>query len=206
MSLRKMKQQFHCISRFPNVVRAIDVTLISIKGMSGDEKPIYVSRKNFYALNIQGVVDADMFVQILFANLYNAVHKYNHFKTDNIVFLFLLNFFNTIKRCYTLTLYFRFLNINRRFQGRTHDAYAMSNIPGIMANHPEGGWLLGDSGYPFKDFLMTPFNSPSTQMEESYNHAHCPTRNVIVRAFSVLKSRFRHVVNFKNIMYIFHLI
>lgn len=72
MSLRKMKHKFHCIARFPNVVGAIDGTLIPIKGMSGDEEPIYVSRKNFHALNIQGVVDAEMrFVQILLANLYN---------------------------------------------------------------------------------------------------------------------------------------
>lgn len=75
MSLWKIKQQFHCIARFPNVVGAIDGTLIPIKGLSGDEEPIYVSRKNFHALNIQGVVDAEMmFVQILLANLYNAVH------------------------------------------------------------------------------------------------------------------------------------
>lgn len=60
MSLRKIKQQFHSKARFPNVVGAIDGTLIPIKGMGGDEEPIYVSRKNFHALNIQGVVDADM--------------------------------------------------------------------------------------------------------------------------------------------------
>lgn len=68
---------------------------------------------------------------------------------------------------------FRFLNINCRFPGSTHDAYVMSNsnIPGIMANLQEGGWLLGNSGYPLKDFLTTPFNIPSTQMEERYNLA-----------------------------------
>lgn len=66
MSLRKIKQRFHCIARFPNVVGAIDGTLIPIKGMGGDEEPIYVPRKNFHALNIQGVVDAEMrFVQTL---------------------------------------------------------------------------------------------------------------------------------------------
>ncbi|XP_061190830.1 putative nuclease HARBI1 [Saccostrea echinata] len=147
ISLRKMKEQFYCIARFPNVVGAIDGTLIPIKGMSSDDEHIYVSRKNFHALNIQGVVDAEM----------------------------------------------RFLNINCRFPGSAHDAYIMSNsnIPGIMANLTDGGWLLGDSGFPLKDFLMTPFSNPSTQMEERYNHAHCQTRNVIERAFGVLKSRFR---------------
>ncbi|XP_061163868.1 putative nuclease HARBI1 [Saccostrea echinata] len=60
ISLRKMKEQFYCIARFPNVVGAIDGTLIPIKGMSSDDEHIYVSRKNFHALNIQGVVDAEM--------------------------------------------------------------------------------------------------------------------------------------------------
>ncbi|XP_062581522.1 putative nuclease HARBI1 [Saccostrea cucullata] len=146
-SLRKIKDEFHNIARFPNVVEAIDGTLIPIKGMSTEDEHIYVSRKNFHALNIQGVVDAEM----------------------------------------------RFLNINCRFPGSAHDAYIMSNstIPDIMANLPEGGWLLGDSGYPLKDFLMTPFNNPSTPTEERYNRAHCQTRNVVERAFGVLKSRFR---------------
>lgn len=48
---------FHSIARFPNVVQAIDGTLMSIKGMSGNGEPIYISRKNFHALNIREVVD-----------------------------------------------------------------------------------------------------------------------------------------------------
>lgn len=42
-----------------------------------------------------------------------------------------------------------------------HDAYVISNsnIPGIMDYLPEGGWMLGYSGYLMKDFLMAPFNN-----------------------------------------------
>lgn len=103
---------------------------------------------------------------------------------------------------------FRFLNINFRFPGSTHDTCVMSNsnIPGIMANLSKGGWLLGDSGYRLKDFLMTSFNTPSTQMEGRYNLAHCQTRKIIEKAFDVLKSRFRHVIKYQNIKYIFHYI
>lgn len=44
--LRKIKQQFHSVARFPSVVGAKDGTLIPIKGISGDKEPNYVSRKN----------------------------------------------------------------------------------------------------------------------------------------------------------------
>lgn len=87
MSLRKIKQRFHCIARFPNVVGAIDGTLIPIKGMGGDEEPIYVTRKNLHALNIQGVVDEvcpdtlNVFVQC--SPFTNVIH----FKMKNNAFL-----------------------------------------------------------------------------------------------------------------------
>jgi len=51
--------------------------------------------------------------------------------------------------------------------------------------------LVGDSGYPLEPWLLTPVSSPSTCAEERYNMAHAMTRNVIERAFGLLKSRFR---------------
>ncbi|XP_065944922.1 putative nuclease HARBI1 [Magallana gigas] len=146
-TLLKMKEGFYAIAHFPNVVGAIDGTLIPIRGMNGEDEPVYVCRKNFHALNVQGVVDANM----------------------------------------------RFININCRFPGSTHDAYVFqhSSIPGILETLPGGGWLLGDSGCPLKDYLMTPFTNPSTPAEERYNAAHCKTRNVVERTFGVLKARFR---------------
>ncbi|XP_062597033.1 putative nuclease HARBI1 [Saccostrea cucullata] len=58
--LIRMKEEFYGIARFPNVVGAIDGTLIPIRGMSGEDEPIFVCRKNSPALNIQGVVNAKM--------------------------------------------------------------------------------------------------------------------------------------------------
>jgi hypothetical protein len=55
-----MKEEFYAIARFPNVIGVIDGTLIPIRGMSGDVEPVYVCRKNVHALNIQGIVDANV--------------------------------------------------------------------------------------------------------------------------------------------------
>ena len=59
-TLHEIKQKFYNIAGFPNVIGAIDGTLIPIRAVGGDEEQIYVSRKGFHALNIQGVVDADV--------------------------------------------------------------------------------------------------------------------------------------------------
>lgn len=53
------------------------------------------------------------------------------------------------------------------------------------------GWLLGDSAYGLKKYMMTPKLNPSTPAEENYNEAHSKTRVVVERALGVCKSRFR---------------
>ncbi|XP_071139758.1 putative nuclease HARBI1 [Mytilus edulis] len=142
---RKIKQRFFEISSFPNVLGAIDGTLIPIKGMSGVDEPNCVCRKQYHAINVQAICDAE------------------------------LKFTNTVVR----------------WPGATHDAFilANSNIPTIMEG--QNGWLLGDSGYGLKKWLMTPLLNPNSQKEIAYNKSHCKTRNTVERAFGVLKARFR---------------
>ena len=52
----------------------------------------------------------------------------------------------------------KFLNIVAKWQGSTHDAliWANSNLREMFENHTiPNGWLLGDSGYPLRPWLMT---------------------------------------------------
>ena len=58
--LNRIKDEFHAICNFPNVVGAIDGTLIPIQGMSSEEEPYFVCRKGFHAINVQAVVTADL--------------------------------------------------------------------------------------------------------------------------------------------------
>jgi hypothetical protein len=80
-----------------------------------------------------------------------------------------------------------------RWPGGTHDAFILqqSAIYRYVEANQGQGWLLGDSVYPLKVRLITPLGNPSTPQEERFQKAHCKTRNVVERAFGVLKQRFR---------------
>jgi hypothetical protein len=85
----------------------------------------------------------------------------------------------------------RFINIDSKCPGSTHDSYILDNSSlKIMfegGTIPEG-WLLGDSGYPLRLWLLTPVINPTTRPEERYNTAQIKTRNIVERSFGVLKS------------------
>ena len=52
------------------------------------------------------------------------------------------------------------------------------------------GMLLGDSGYPCRQYLMTPLVDPQTQPERRYNVAQIRTRNTVGRMFGLWKRMF----------------
>ena len=146
-SQNQIKQDFYKLRNFPHVLGAIDGTLIPIKAPPNDEH-LFVCRKGYHALNIQGISDANG----------------------------------------------KFLDIVSKWPGSTHDAFMWSNcsLKDMFEQKEIGeGWLLGDSGYPCRPYLMTPVMNPMTRAEGRYNRAHRTTRCVVERAFGVWKSRFR---------------
>ncbi|KAL0858513.1 hypothetical protein ABMA27_012375 [Loxostege sticticalis] len=86
-----------------------------------------------------------------------------------------------------------FMNVVARWPGSSHDATIFNNSElraqcenGVYGNR----WLLGDSAYPCKSYLLTPLLNPESENEMNYNRAHIKTRNTIERCFGVWKRRF----------------
>ncbi|NXX94076.1 ALPL protein, partial [Centropus bengalensis] len=62
---------------------------------------------------------------------------------------------------------------------------------GFESRLQKDGWLLGDSSFFLRTWLMTPLHIPETPAEYRYNMAHSATHNIIERTFRTLRSRFR---------------
>lgn len=84
-------------------------------------------------------------------------------------------------------------DIVARWPGSAHDSNIFNNSRiKIRFENGEFGdyWLLGDSGYGVKSYLLTPLRDPKTEAECLYNESQIRTRNVVERCFGVCKRRF----------------
>ncbi|XP_069498848.1 putative nuclease HARBI1 [Ambystoma mexicanum] len=80
-----------------------------------------------------------------------------------------------------------------RYPGSTHDAMVLQNstLPCYMERHAaQRAWLLGDSGYPLKPWLLTPVRNPQNRHKEDYNCSHSRTSADITQTFGTSKARF----------------
>lgn len=86
----------------------------------------------------------------------------------------------------------RFWNVVARWPGSTHDSRVLDNS--VVGHQLETGQLrgliLGDPGYACLPHLMTPIMHPANPREVRYNVSQRSARNVIERAFGLLKQRF----------------
>ncbi|XP_041979620.1 putative nuclease HARBI1 [Aricia agestis] len=89
------------------------------------------------------------------------------------------------------------LHVDSSFGGASHDSHIFNNSPikshlEQLINSGETAYLLGDSGYLQRPYLMIPIaNAEDNSPEEHYNKLHATARNSVERAIGVLKGRFR---------------
>uniref|UniRef100_A0A3P9BSJ7 Putative nuclease HARBI1 n=1 Tax=Maylandia zebra TaxID=106582 RepID=A0A3P9BSJ7_9CICH len=92
----------------------------------------------------------------------------------------------------------KILDMVAKWPGCTHDARMLSEsgIRQLFERRyvPANCHLLGDSGYPCKPWLLTPYLQPCQGPQLNYNRAHKTTRAVVERGIGQLKRRF-HVLH-----------
>jgi DDE superfamily endonuclease len=91
------------------------------------------------------------------------------------------------------------LNVLPGFPGSAHDAgiLARSSFYRLAAaTVPQNHFILADSGYPLRQWQLTPYKemdrgAPLDAAKRHYNQCHSSTRVVVERAFGLLKARWR---------------
>ncbi|KAG5886733.1 hypothetical protein JTB14_027155 [Gonioctena quinquepunctata] len=88
----------------------------------------------------------------------------------------------------------RILNVNARFPGSTHDAFIWSQsrvsetLERIYRQNPANTFfVIGDSGYPTRPWILTPIPHPETEEEERFNEIFRSIRSGIERCNGVIK-------------------
>ncbi|XP_046970605.1 putative nuclease HARBI1 [Vanessa cardui] len=92
------------------------------------------------------------------------------------------------------------LHVDASYGGSSHDSFIYHLS--ILTSSGEVAYLLGDSGYPQRPYLMTPVsNALNGTPEAYYNHLHASARDTVERAIGVLKARFRCLLGHRVLHY-----
>ena len=85
-----------------------------------------------------------------------------------------------------------FTNVVARWPGSSHDSYVLRNslLYTAFENGSVNGIIVGDSAYPCKRWLLTPYANPVTDAEKRYNTCQKRTRVIIECSIGRMKRRF----------------
>ncbi|KAL0153598.1 hypothetical protein M9458_051078 [Cirrhinus mrigala] len=93
----------------------------------------------------------------------------------------------------------KFLDVFVGYPGSVHDARVLRNSPVYTGSlyPPPGKCILGDGGYPCLSApicLITPYREPvQNPVQARFNSKHSRARNIVERAFGMLKTRWRSI-------------
>lgn len=80
-----------------------------------------------------------------------------------------------------------------RWPGASHDSNIFQNSS-IRLKFENGEMgedvLLGDSGYPLRNYLITPISNPRNNTEQYFNDCQIQTRTIVERTFGIWKRKF----------------
>ncbi|MCL4144307.1 UNVERIFIED_CONTAM: hypothetical protein GTU68_041549 [Idotea baltica] len=102
-------------------------------------------------------------------------------------------FYPSINICAVCDPTCKFTFASIRWPGSCHDSFILrqTTLFNQYENNEKNGFILADSGYPCRKWIMTPYRNPQTQSQMLYNNALSKTRVKIECAFGLLKRRFR---------------
>ena len=85
----------------------------------------------------------------------------------------------------------KFVDVVAKWPGSVHDARILRRSPLFEAfesnRNPVTGFMLGDSGYMLRDWLLTPLTNPRTPREMAYNYHQSSARTTVERSIGVAK-------------------
>lgn len=117
--------------------------------------------------------------------------------------------FHAINTQFVIDVEMRFLNVNARYTGSTHDSLIWrasmvnSTLRQLCASegHNWQYFMLADHGYPLQPWILKPYDSPNSAAQKLYNKFHRKLRSLVERAIGLLKARFRCLLGERKLRY-----